>query len=979
VICHRESILAQRRVVVGVAAVIASVGVVTPVCAQNAAQVGTATVQPTQDEESIAEVVVTGSRIARSGFTTPTPVTVIGADQMARQGASNIAAVLDEIPAFRAQSSPATTAIFVSNLGAATADLRGLGGNRTLVLIDGRRVVASAVSGGSFTPANTVDLNLVPSSLLSRAEVVTGGVAAVYGSDAVAGVVNLIINRDLQGMRGTVQYGKAEAGDAGEFLASLSYGTHFGDGHGRFVIGGEYVDNAGTGDCYTRSWCAVNYNTISNPFVAGSTTQRVIPNQPETIILPNARTATASLNGLIVSGPLRGTEFNSNGTTFAHDYGIYGGAGLFQSGGGDSVLPFYQFYPLSAPSQRVNVFSNLDYDLADAVNVFVQASYGHVEGTIAGASRRDVAPTGSYQIRQDNAFLPAAVRDQMVALNLATVPFGRIWNDIGSQVGNVKRDTLRTVVGADWRIAGSWNLEGYYQYGRTGYLQHGYNTTVNTRMAKAIDAVVNGAGQVVCRVNADANPANDDPACVPLNPFGAGASSAAARAYVTDTALQDTTLEQHVVALALNGNIVDLWAGPLAFAGGLEYRNDRVESTNDPISAANDFHTSPGGGIVGGRKSQNVQEGFVEVRLPLARDLRFARSAELNTAYRVTDYSNSGQVETWKIGADWQPIELLRLRATRSRDIRAPNLFELYGAPQSSFQTVDDPQNGGARGLYPTLLSGNFNLKPEVGDTWTAGAVVTARFEGAGTLRASADWFDISLDGAISTLGAQTIVTRCFQGATELCNFITRNSQGSITQIINPNLNLNTLITRGWDYEADYTLPLSVLGSGRGDSVNFRVLATVVKDLITVDTAGVATNRAGQNGSGVSQPSGLPDYTINGYITYQGNPFSAQLQIRYIAPGQFQVTNIGPEDAGYSPLLPRSIDDNSVPGVTYVNLNAQYVIRQQAGHRVELFGVINNLFDKEPPNKLPSSFGPTNNVLYDVIGRYYRAGVRVSF
>ena len=920
-------------------------------------------------------IVVTGSRIARSGFNAPTPVTVLGDEQIARQGASSIAQVLNEIPAFRPQSTPATTAIFVSNLGASTADLRGLGGNRTLVLIDGRRVVASTVAGGSFTPANTVDLNLVPSSLLERVEVVTGGASAAYGSDAVAGVTNLIINRNLEGFRGTLQYGVSDYGDNEEFLMSMAYGTRFGDDRGRFVIGGEFVDNQGTGDCYSRAWCAESYNTISNPLVDPNDPSqgRVIPGEAGTIIMPNARTATGSLNGLIVGGPLRGTSFNPDGTTFQHDYGIYGGAGLFQSGGGDDVLPFYQFFPLSAESRRVNAFTNVDFDVTDTLNVFAQGSIGHVSGQILGASRRDIAPPGSYQIAADNAFLPESVAAQMAALDLETVPFGRLWNDIGPQLGDVSRQTFRIVTGFDWEVGSGLNLDGYYQYGQTDYSQRGYNTTVNSRLGNAIDSVRVG-DNIVCRINADSNPANNDPNCVPLNPFGEGASSLAARNYVTATAMQDTRLTQHVAALTLRGDVVELWAGPLAFAAGVEYREDGVTASNDPISAANDFHTSPGGGIVGGSQSLNVKEGFLEVALPLARDLPFARSAELNGAIRVTDYSNSGQVETWKIGADWEPFEFLRFRGTRSRDIRAPNLFELYGAPQSSFQTVDDPEKGGARGLYPTLLSGNVDLQPEIADTWTAGAVVTAPLGSAGNLRLSADWFDISLEGAISTLGAQTIVSRCYEGNAALCEFVSRNAAGDITSITNANLNLNTLITRGWDFEADYTLPLS-----GGSDLGFRVLATYVKDLITIDTAGVATDRAGQNGSGVSQPSGVPDYTINGFITYSSDLFSAQLQVRHISDGVFQVTNIGPGQTGYDPLLPNSVSDNLVDSVTYVNLNAQYNLWQDGDRNLQLFGVVNNLFDKDPPRNLPSSFGPTNNVLYDVVGRSYKVGLRLAY
>jgi len=921
-------------------------------------------------------IIVTGTRIQASGFNAPTPVTVLGAEQIARQGVTNVATILNEIPAFRAQSSPATTAIFMSNLGASTADLRGLGGNRTLVLIDGRRVVASTVAGGSFTPANTVDLNLVPTSLLARAEVVTGGASAAYGSDAVAGVTNLILNRSLRGIRASTQYGVTERGDTREFQVSLAGGVEL--GRITAILGMEYVNNQGTGDCYTRDWCAENYNTVSNPFVTGSTTTRVIAGQPATLILPNSRTATASLNGLVVSGPLRGTEFRPDGTTFMHDYGIYG-SGLFQSGGGDPVQPFYQFYPLSAPSERANIFGNIDFQATDDLRFFVQGSFGFVKGEVAGAARRDVSPAGSYQIQIDNAFLPASVVEQMVAANVTSLPFGRMWNDIGPQIGSVTRETARIVTGFEWQFGNKLTLDGYYQYGQTDYSQRGYNTTVNSRMGFAIDSVDQGLatggaanGNIVCRATIPGLPSYRAAAagCVPLNPFGLGASTAEARDYVTATAMQDTTLKQHVAALTLRGDIIELWAGPLAFAVGGEYREDSVSSMVDAISAANDFHTSPGGGITGGKRSLNVKEGFIELALPLARDLPFVRSLGLNGALRITDYSNSGEVETWKVGADWEPTEFLRLRGTRSRDIRAPNLFELYGASQSSFQTVDDPANGGARGLYPTLLSGNAALVPEVADTWTAGAVVTARMGGAGTLRLSADWFDISLDGAISTLGAQIIVTRCYQsqGQSDLCQFVTRNDAGQLVQIVNPNLNLNRLITRGWDFEADYSLPL---GSGR---LGVRALATLVNDLITVDTAGVAIDRAGQNGSGVSQPSGLPRYTINGSISYDGDPFSVQVQVRHIAEGRYQITNIGPDEDGYSPLLPNSISNNKVPAVTYVNLNAQFRLNDH----VELFGVVNNLFDKDPPNQLPSSFGPTNSVLYDVLGRAFRFGIRAS-
>jgi len=593
---------------------------------------------------------------------------------------------------------------------------------------------------------------------------------------------------------------------------------------------------------------------------------------------------------------------------------------------------------------------------------------------LLGSARRDISPVGQYQIQRDNAFLPASVLARMVATNTATLPFGRIWNDIGPQIGSVERDTYRGVAGFDWKLGGGLTLDGYYQYGRTDYSQRGYNTTINSHMAFAIDSVRDGNGNIVCRATIPGAAFRAAAAgCVPLNPFGEGASSAAARDYVTGTVMQDTRLEQHVAALTLRGNILDLWAGPLSFATGGEYRKDIVTSAIDAISAANDFYTSPGGGIVGGKRSLNVKEGFLEMALPLAKDLPFLQSAELNGAIRYTDYSNSGTVTTWKVGVEYAPTEFLRFRGTRSRDIRAPNLFELYTQPQSSFQTVDDPLNGGVRNLVPTLQSGNAALQPEVADTWTAGAVVNAQFGRAGRLRLSADYFDIKLKGAISQLGAQIIVTRCAQGNTDLCQFVNRGANNNLLSVVNPNLNLNTLITRGFDIEADYSVSLGET------TLNFRALSTIVRDLITVDTAGVAIDRAGQNGSGVSQPSGLPKYTINGFATISRGPASVQFQVRHIAGGRYQVTNIGPDEDGYSPNLPNSISDNKVKAVTYLNMNVNYRLWEQGDQHVEIYGIVNNLLNQDPPNDIPSSFGPTNPVLYDVVGRAYKVGVRFAF
>ncbi|MBN8819558.1 MAG: TonB-dependent receptor [Sphingomonas sp.] len=915
---------------------------------------------PAAQPDGEEAIVVTGSRIARSGFDQPTPVTVLGADQIERQAAVNVAQVLNDLPSFRAQATPATNAIFANNIGASTADLRGLGANRTLVLINGRRVVPSTVQGSSFAAAGVVDLSLIPASLIQRAEVVTGGASAAYGSDAVAGVVNILLDTRFNGIKGSVQYGINDAGDNKQYMLSLAGGMSFADDRGHIVAGIEYSDDKGARGCYSRDWCAQSYNTVSNPFVTGSTTQRVAAGQPATLILPNARTATSTDNGIITAGPLRGTEFLPNGTTFAHNYGTYYGAGIFQSGGGDSRLAFYDNFPLSAPVERLIGFTHVDFDVSDRVSLFVEGSYGRVKGSTVGAQRRDL---GNITIKRDNAYLPTAVGTQMDTLGLTTLTMGRVWNDLGPQYATVTRENYRFVAGLKAEMWGDWTLDGYYQFGRTDYSQRGANTSINPRMTFALDSVKLADGSIVCRGVRDGVAAAAG--CQPLNPFGAGSPSAAAKAYVTGTVEQDTKITQNVVAVSMQGTLLQGWAGPIKAATGAEIRQDIARGSADPISSALQFYTGPGSPISG---KMDVFEAFGELSLPLF------EGAELNGALRYTDYSVSGDVTTWKVGADWAPLSWLRFRGTISRDIRAPNLFELYGPPQTSFQSILDPRTG-AQVLTQVILGGNTQLVPEKADTWTVGAVFQPDLGSAGRLRVSVDYYDIKLDGAISTLGGQVIVNRCQAGNTALCALVTRDSNNAITQVRNYNLNLNTLITRGWDIEAQYSLPFNIVG-GR---LSLRGLATIVDDLITVDSAGVSVDRAGMNGSPVSAPSGVPRYTLNGYLTYESDLASAQLQVRHIASGVYNAELVGPGQAGYDPLKTNSINDNSIGAWTYVNLNGSVNVWGRGDKKLEIFGAISNLFDKAPPVDTPSSFGPTNNVLYDVLGRTYRVGARVRF
>jgi len=960
-------------------AVLAACTITAPLFAQDTAAPA-APAAAAEQPAPVEEIVVTGSRLQNAGFNAPTPVSVIGSAEIARQGATNVTEVLNQVPAFRAQNTPQTSANFASNLGASTADLRGLGANRTLVLINGRRVVAATVQGGSTVPANAVDLGMIPTSLIGRSEVVTGGASAQYGSDAVAGVVNVILDNKLQGFRGSVQYGQTDRSDGKDYAASFGWGTKLGE-RGHIIVGADWDKNKGVGDCYTRSWCAAGWNTVTAPAAARTGGVAAIN------LLPNTTTATASYNGLInavttanlnltatqlaAANALVGTEFAKDGTTYRHNYGTYYGAGLFQAGGGDGIQPYYQNFALSVPLTRLSTFGHAEYELTDSITAFAELSYGRIKGANPNTQNRDT----NLVIQRDNAFLPASVSAAMTAAGIQSFTMGRIGQDFGPAVGHVTRNTTRAVAGLDGSLPNDWKWNAYYQWGRTNYHQVTTNDKINDNYTRAIDAVKLANGTIVCRVNADAISTNDDPNCSPLNIFGQNNWSGQAKNYAFGTARQDTHITQQVGALTLSGSLFDLWAGPVSFAIGGEIRQDKARGTADPISTALRFYTNPGAGISG---KVNVKEGFLELGVPLAKDVAFAEALDLNGAVRVTDYSTSGTVWSWKAGATWQPVHALRFRVTESRDIRAPNVFELYGPQQSSFQSVLDPQKGGAQFLPSVILGGNSQLTPETAKTFTVGGVLQPDFWGLNRLRFSVDYYNINLKNAISTLGGQLIVNLCQAGQTALCGQIVRDTTtGNITQIFNTNLNLNKVKTSGLDFELSYNTPLS--GVGMAGNLSVRVLATKVFHLATTDRTGTTIDRAGQNSQPVSGTSGVPNWQGNTYLTYSNGPFSGTVQVRYVSSGLRDSTLIGADQAGYSAALANSVNRNKVGAYATVNLNASYAIINDGAHKVEVFGVVNNLFDRDPPNYLATGFGGTNNVLYDVLGRAYRAGIRVSF
>lgn len=940
--------------------------------------------QSAAPEEGLQEVTVTGSRIQRpDGFGAPQPITVIGADRLEQRAITNIGDALNELPAFRASTNPATQQNTGGNIGARVLDLRGLGAPRTLVLVDGKRFVASTSQG-------LIDTNLIPSILIDNVDIVTGGASAAYGSDAVAGVVNFQLASRLDGMRSTVSYGESDAGDDENFGAAIAGGMPFADGRGHFVWAGEFSKEHGLGDCYTRSWCGNETLNLGNaPAGTGG--------RPANNITDNVQTATYSQDGVINSAvatfPLRGITFNPDGTTRPFQYGeLYGNnlVPLFMKGGeGHGENVFIAGYLLKAPVTRYIGYTKTTFDFTDSVQGGLDLSYGQVEGRSYGAQYRDsagnLANAQSFgPIRSGNPYIPADVQQIMTDNDIQTFALGRAFGDVGNALGESTTKTYRALASLQGNFGdSSWKWDGYYQFGKNDVRLDVSNNISISRMRNAIDAVTNGAGQIVCRINADADPSNDDPACAPFNPFGRDRFSPEAKAYVTPPGFQSTSIRENVAAANTQGNLFELPAGDVQLAGGIEWRDQKLDGNADPLSQGlidpvtgqrkpPDFYTLNGQALGG---EIEVTEGYLETNIPLLKDLPFARALELNGAGRRTHYSfssaasgdHSVSVTTWKAGLSWEVIPEVRFRATKSRDIRAPNLFELFGPTTSGGGGIIDRANGGVQ-LNPQQLSGsNAALVPEVADTWTAGVVFRpgGLLEG---LQVSVDYYDIEIDEAIGTLGAQTVLDRCTAGATEFCQYVTRDSGGNLVQIRNVLLNVNQQITKGIDVEAAYRFEM-----GSAGNLDLRLLGTIVNDLITVDSAG-PTQRAGMTGWRAGTQPGMPDWSADLLTTWNRGPLSLTMHNKYIPSGLYNNSLIGPEQSGYSITLTNSANTNEVSSAFYTDLSGQW----QINDTLAAFAAVNNVFDKDPPTA-PSIAGNGNFILFDPIGRSYKVGMRAKF
>jgi len=885
-----------------------------------------------QEAQEIGEVIVTGSRITRSGFTAPTPTTVLGAEEIAKKAPVNIADYVNQLPQLAASTTPRTGNGNTSTgtNGINSLNLRALGPNRTLVLLDGQRVVPSGLNGA-------VDINNLPTALVDRIDVVTGGASAVYGSDAVAGVVNFILNKKFEGLKGSASAGVTDRGDDKTYTGELAFGRAFAGGRGHVLASAEFGDVAGI-DTVDRDW----FDQCNMLVFASSV-------RPQRIVRCGVNTRTVAQGGVITSTALANTQFGPGGVPLPFAVGTPTDT-LFMVGGnqwteGNQIA-------LDSKVKRHSLWSRVNYELTDTITASLEASYGASKTRNTAAYQRyPGAGSTALTMRADNPYLDAATRARAAAAGVTTFLFGYSSFDLGRPRNEAERETYRAVASLQGEFGKGWKWDAYYQYGRTDLDVRLTNTTNSARFREAIDATRDATGRIVCRSTLTA-PTNG---CAPLNVFGVGVASPEAIAYVKGVAIQSLSLRQDVAAFSVNGDLFEGWAGPVSAAAGAEYRKEQVEGSADALSIANGWFT---GNFKPTNGDYDVKEGFVEVNVPLLKDAPFAESLEFSGAARYTDYSTSGSVTTWKAGLSWTPISDLRLRAVRSRDIRAPNLGDLFQGGQTQRQDVVDTSQASRPTVSVTrITSGNPDLKPEIADTTSFGVVYRPSW--LPQVSASIDYYSIDISDAIASLGNQEMVDRCGRGETVVCSLIVRNPAGQITQLLAFPINVARQVTKGIDYELSYRQDFGDYGA-----IGARFLATNIREFYTLN-GGVKTVTVGQN------TGSTPDWRWLASVNWDWRRVSLNASARGFSDGVYDPTwTSGVE-----------IENNKIKGATYVDFGGQYRIRDEDGRRLVAFFNIENLFDRDPEIIGFNGISATqvNASLYDVIGRNFRVGLRFQY
>ena len=916
----------------------------------------------------VEQVVVTGTLIRSNGYSQPSPVTVLPAEQAVATTPSGVTDSLLKLPQFAGSQSRATAGSDNSVAGGDYLNLNNMGVGRTLVLMDGYRLPAT-------NSTNTVDTNTIPQMFISHVDVVTGGASAVYGSDAIAGVVNFIVDNKYNGAKGFLQAGTSDHNDAGSLKTGIAFGTNILD-RGHIEASYEFSTNGGLLAQMRPQgrivYAAAGTGTAANPYK----------------VVPYARLGTYTMGGYVTSGPFAGMQFtnvgeNSTGILTPFVHGTPTATSTLESGGDGSHFNLTTLGGLSTQ----NAFGRFDYAITDNINAFVQYSYAR---TVSNSTNNP--ETQQFTIYGNNAFLSPA-QQAAIGVNGSFSMNRNEYDMYQPQWGRQITTTNNFMAGLDGTIFDNFVWRLHYTYGSGHFAQYLKDNVDQVKFYAAVDAVTSPAtGQPVCYVSTTQY-ASLYPGCVPVDIFGKGNESQAALDYFTKNTYWFNNNIMQDVKGDLAGDLFQGWAGPVSAAFDAEYRRSSlfITSTANPLAGSVFTGQRPNIGYTAGAAlygNNTVQpqpyafavsdwEMAAEVDVPLLKNVTLAQDLSFNGAFRYTDYSSSGPVNTWKLGLNWQPIDDVRIRGTRTTDILAPNLTQLDASPSYGNGPVTDPHTGGGTYLLPSLTTSNPNLVPEVAHTWTLGIVVSPSW--LPDFGLSADYYSTRISNGLSSIAGSNAATlaqcEASGGTSPLCALIVRpfpfsnrTPANAPTQTITEALNVASTYTKGIDFETSYKfsledattdLPVKLPGD-----VDLRLLYNWQPYFLTTSYAGATPiQQAGVAGESSDRA------TL--FAGWSWNSISVQMQERYLSGAKFSGN---PLQIWANP--------NHIPAKAYTDLTIGYdFLEWDTLWHAYVSG--NNIFDTQPPivvgtGSAKTAGGKYTANGYDVIGRYVTFGVKVQ-
>lgn len=781
-----------------------------------------------QAQDRTERIQVTGSRILREGAIAPSPVTIISGEDLIETGAMNIGEVLSRLPAMANTYTLANSGRFIGTAGASLLDLRGMGTSRTLVLVDGRRHV------GASAGSSSVDTNTIPASWIDRVEIITGGASAVYGADAVTGVVNFVLKDNIEGFDATATKGFSEHSDYENERFTVSYGRSIAGGRGNIAGAFEYnaQDSLNALDHpWTRtSWATFGYGSYrGGPRPGWAATH---PDFPDTYLLPDAGYYAISEAGTVEIGLDNFYTFGPDGEFRAVDTGDLFDPGRLYCQSCD-YINLRQYSEIQPKFQRYNVNLRGSYDLTNTLRFTAEAKYVRTEGENIGQPFFHFYNSTLGVIRRDNAYIQPGMAAAMDEEGVSAVFFNKMHSDsVGRRLEENTRETTRVVLALDGELTQDWSFDASLVWGKTEIERVNANNVITANYAFAADAVVDGSGNIVCR-SADARADG----CIPINVMNRQALSAEQLAYISTTSVGVADVEQVVATFNVqNPFLFSLPAGDVGFAGGVEWRDESSSSTQDPFSQTGATFFNVLGEVDG---SFDVKEVYAELSIPLLRDLPGIQDLVFEPAIRHADYSTIGSATSWKLGLDWTVTDDLRARFTVSEALRAPNISDLFSSQSQTFYGVNDPckvqnlanqtpenraireANCSALGVpagfdsnYDSatlegLTGGNPDLQPEESRSYTAGVVYQPNWLPGFSV--TLDYWEIDITDTIAGLSAQRILDECVDAPSinnQFCDRVTRQqsgpNQGEITVIENFALNIARSQNKGVDFEFGY-------------------------------------------------------------------------------------------------------------------------------------------------------------------------------